>query len=97
MNEYQEAIEWIKRHENLSDNTEHDEVMNTAIHALEKQVPMKPIGIYNDKGGYAECPHCHAEECRGFDDDEFGYGGGYMKHNVCVECGGVLDWGEKNK
>ena len=51
----------------------------------------KAIKGFCDYGHY-ECPHCHIEECRNFDEDEFGFGGSYLYPKFCGECGGSLDW-----
>ena len=79
---YGSAIEGRKK--------KHIELYNTAIEALEKQLPKKP----NFEGdGYApdgtfvydtwECPNCG--ECYEVDYDDYDY---------CPKCGQKIDWSE---
>lgn len=62
----------------------HIELYNTAIEALEKQLPKKPIEVsdaYTPKIGefrVAKCPNCGKEVSDRFD--------------VCLECGQKNDW-----
>lgn len=85
-----EAIEYLNNHymkhiKYLSASAEevdkHNEVMDLAIEALEKQIPKKPyVGNY---GGKCWCPSCN-------DEDEMDiYGTSY-----CPNCGQALDWSE---
>lgn len=65
------------------------EALDTAIEALEKQLPKKPIEIketYTSKIGefrVAKCPNCGKEVS-----DRF---------NVCLECRQNLDWSMENE
>ena len=55
--------------------------IKTAIEALEKQIPKKPINTYKSYGEtYGECPNCMHTGLR-----EFTY-----KH--CWWCGQKIDW-----
>lgn len=97
-----EAIELIKSEIRILEKLEnygsaieekkkkHIELYNTAIEALEKQLPKKP----NFEGdGYApdgtsvydtwECPNCG--ECYEVDYDDYDY---------CPKCGQKIDWSE---
>lgn len=59
----------------------------TAIEALEKQIPEKPIG----EGYYYLCPCCRGD-LGVSDDDIFIYE--LPKPKYCSNCGCVLDWTE---
>ena len=59
----------------------------TAIEALEKQIPKKPI----DAGYYYMCPCCRCD-LGVSDDDIFIYELPMPKY--CSNCGCVLDWSE---
>ena len=59
----------------------------TAIEALEKQIPKKPI----DAGYYYMCPCCRYD-LGVSDDDIFIYELSMPKY--CSNCGCVLDWSE---
>lgn len=60
-----------------------------AIHALEKQIPKKPIIHTNDKGRLACCPVCDSNV-------DWTYEGFWRKGNpkYCRECGQAIDWSE---
>lgn len=79
-----EAIETIKSNYPTSGYCMLCEALDTAIEALEKQLPKKPIEIketYTSKIGefrVAKCPNCGKEVS-----DRF---------NVCLECRQNLDW-----
>lgn len=72
------------------DHTKMDDMMRTAIEALEKQLPKKPT---YEGDGYApdgtfvydtwECPNCG--ECYEVDYDDYDY---------CPKCGQKIDWSE---
>lgn len=59
----------------------------TAIEALEKQIPKKPI----NEECYYICPHCR-DDLGVSDDDIFIYKLSMPKY--CSNCGCVLDWSE---
>lgn len=62
-----------------------EDVAKTAISALEKQIPKKPIGGIDFAGNeYRICCECSA----------IIQDGGW-KANYCPDCGQALDWGEK--
>lgn len=81
-----EAIETIKSNYPTSGYYMLCEALDTAIEALEKQLPKKPKeekDAYTHKVGEfraGKCPNCLAEVS-----DIFG---------VCVDCGQNLDWGK---
>lgn len=81
-----EAIETIKSNYPTSGYCMLCEALDTAIEALEKQLPKKPKeekDAYTHKVGEfraGKCPNCLAEVS-----DIFG---------VCVDCGQNLDWGK---
>lgn len=58
--------------------------IETAIQALEKQIPKKPI---EEKKWLFSCPNCGSgnveEWC-------------LNRHNCCPDCGQALDWSEEN-
>lgn len=67
-------------------DNEEKEALTTAISALEKQIPKKPIKIsedYNVESGEwvadYECPSC---------------GNPYADDSFCSCCGQALDWGD---
>ena len=55
----------------------------TAIEALEKQIPKKPI--YTNEGTVTRCPVCEAIHLRCISSVEVDY---------CERCGQALDWSE---
>ena len=61
----------------------HNEALNIAIQALEKQIPKRPHHNYTiNEDIYAECPNCgHTGLKKG-------------THGCCWWCGQKLDWGE---
>lgn len=79
-----EAIEAIKANYPTSGYYMLREGLDTAIEALEKQLPKKPKeekGAYTHKIGefrIGKCPKCEVEVS-----DRFG---------VCLDCGQCLDW-----
>lgn len=111
---FREAIELIKQEiqilEDLGEvgsiieekKKKHIELYNTAIEALEKQLPKKPKqsgvttkdGVFhpiNGTGGvpYDLCPNCEENLCT---DGILGRNKKYMKY--CEICGQRLDWTE---
>ena len=58
------------------------EAVDTAVDAIEKQIPKKPIGRQDDYGTFM-CP-----SCRGLisTEDKF------ETHRYCLLCGQALDW-----
>ena len=60
------------------DHTKMDDMMRTAIEALEKQLPKKP----RISKAYYGCPDCAAIRSL------------RQKHNYCHDCGQRLDWSE---
>ncbi len=61
------------------DHTKMDDMMRTAIEALEKQLPKKP----QTSKAYYGCPDCTTIRSL------------RQKHNYCHNCGQRLDWSEK--
>lgn len=85
----EQKIEYNKTFEHKNDNEPIEKSIGhakTAIEALEKQLPKKPIEVndaYTPKIGefrVAKCPNCGHEVSDRFD--------------VCFECGQKLDWSE---
>lgn len=61
------------------------EVRDTAIEALEKQIPKKPLNQSEEYDRtYGNCPCC-GEMVVDYPDD----------FRVCSNCGQVIDWGEE--
>lgn len=60
------------------DHTKMDDMMRTAIEALEKQLPKKP----QISKAYYGCPDCTTIRSL------------RQKHNYCHNCGQRLDWSE---
>lgn len=60
------------------DHTKMDDMMRTAIEALEKQLPKKP----RISKSYYGCPDCTTIRSL------------RQKHNYCHDCGQRLDWSE---
>ena len=84
---YQEAIENLKILKISEDDSSVGKLKiqtyNTAIEALEKQIPKKPMGEkYKLIGGFGKCPNCN-----NFIDDMRSY-------RVCSRCGQAIDWSE---
>lgn len=86
---YEDMISYCKHFEPKNDCGRYEEkiaICKTAIEALEKQLPKKPIEIketYTSKIGefrVAKCPNCGKEVS-----DRF---------NVCLECRQNLEWSE---
>ena len=86
---FQGQVDWLKRIDDKECEESRRcciEYFETAIEALEKQLPKKPIEIketYTSKIGefrVAKCPNCGKEVS-----DRF---------NVCLECRQNLDWRE---
>lgn len=86
----QEAIEWLLGIENKyihGGDEGFDEnrklAIKTAISALEKQIPKKPLDIEGDYTAlYGGCPNCKNIVC---DNEDYRF---------CNECGQALDWGD---
>ena len=57
----------------------------TAIEALEKQIPKKPL--YTNKGTVTRCPVCEAIHLRCISSVEVDY---------CERCGQAIDWSEED-
>ena len=57
----------------------------TAIEALEKQIPKKPI--YTNEGTVTRCPICKAIHIRCMSSVEVDY---------CERCGQAIDWSEED-
>lgn len=95
----QEAIERIKEHTEIHFKKEKGrcplitEALNMAINSLEKQIPKKPNGIYDENESQknkktfhyeqvliGQCPKCSQEVQEGM--------------NFCMNCGQALDWSE---
>ncbi len=86
---YEDMISYYKHFEPKNDCERYEEkiaICKTAIEALEKQLPKKPIeanDAYTPKVGefrVAKCPNCGKEVSDRFD--------------VCLDCGQNLDWSE---
>lgn len=57
----------------------------TAVEALEKQIPNKPLDVVEEyDGDYGRCPSCN-RMASDFHDFKF-----------CRSCGQALDWSDKN-
>lgn len=78
---------------------DHKEAVKTAIQALEKQIPMKPVhdgcldseGMWHEWNGvngrpYDLCPNCNTNLCCEMPNDN--------KPNYCSKCGCRLDWSD---
>lgn len=81
-----EAIRCIKIHNEIHSKREPfavyiTEALAMSIEALEKQIPKKPEQDMEYPHGKV-CPRCH----------------GYLPNNYlyCQQCGGALDWSDKN-
>lgn len=62
-----------------------NEAINTAIDALEKQIPMKPIGEHY---AHMRCPSCKHRIPSG------GGSSSRRRDNWCNYCGQKINWGE---
>ena len=59
----------------------------TAIRALEKQIPMKPISRWTGNETVVECPNCKKYP---FDLSEYQWA-----RQFCGNCGQAIDWSEE--
>lgn len=73
-----EAIETIKSNYPTSGYYMLCEALDTAIEALEKQLPKKPVLKRKAYGGIMVCPICEASD----------------SGKYCIYCGQKLDWSE---
>lgn len=73
-----EAIETIKSNYPTSGYYMLREALDTAIEALEKQLPKKPVLKRKAYGGIMVCPICEASD----------------SGKYCIYCGQKLDWSE---
>jgi predicted RNA-binding Zn-ribbon protein involved in translation (DUF1610 family) len=60
------------------------DALNTAITALQKQMPKKPL-IVDEDYNYFECPYCNHAIFSTSD---------LTDHKNCLNCGQALDWGD---
>ena len=91
MNDIEKAIEYLKEPIGKS-LTEHNEAINLAISALEKQTPKKII--YDYGLNETRCPRCNIIFGYAYEEDETEdmYYAPY-----CYECGQCLDWEVENE
>ena len=83
----EEAIEGLRHYTDNEFYTDRfQDVCRTAIKALEKQIPKKPMHYIFDNSRYPKCPCCGDN----WNMDEYGSG---MVH--CWECGQLIDWSEE--
>lgn len=80
--EIKEIIKELKYIERLEENdianTKHTDSIKKA---LDKQIPVKPINIYEPVVKWGECPKCHKDKI-------------FSNENYCSNCGQRLDWEE---
>lgn len=79
----QEAINWIKSHRCITENTLASNSARMSIDALEKQIPKKPIRyvtLFPSCCIVSKCPNCG---------QEFGFN---TEFNFCENCGQRLDF-----
>ena len=81
-----EAINTLKESMVKATRIETVECLRTAIDALEKQIPVKPIGVYTDY----KCPICSRRVRSGKGSSSAG-----KRDNFCQRCGQKLDWSEE--
>lgn len=74
----------IKYLKSINEWGQNSSYIETAISALEKQMPKKPT-MY-DSIPHARCPKCHCAVMIYCDD---------AKHPNCHWCGQAIDWGEE--
>lgn len=88
-----EAIEYLNNHymkhiKYLSASAEevdkHNEVMDLAIEALEKQIPKNPVNY--DSVPHSRCPACN-NAVKVFEDTH--------EYHYCLYCGQCLDWSDE--
>lgn len=84
-----EAIECLKSNKPTSGYMMLQESIDMAIQALEKQIPMKPMMVYDDKvdSNWCSCPICA---------NGIGWEIPARKIKFCWECGKKLDWSESD-
>ena len=89
---YEEAIEYLMEPFGKSVET-HKEAVEIAVTALEKQIPLRPVGDNN--GGYPEyfeewieCPKCGEPIPEYTEENE--------TTCYCLGCGQKLDWSSEN-
>lgn len=81
----EEAVEKIKRVKGLYAYESDYKALDMAIDALEKEIPMKPIGEHY---AHMRCPSCKHRIPSG------GGSSSRRRDNWCNYCGQAINWGE---
>ncbi len=84
---YEETLKLLEQHEYWAEFSYFDEMAKTAIEAVKKQIPKKPIQKYKHINEYMYCPIC---------DEYIANRYAEYKPPFCKHCGQAIDWSAEN-